>query len=146
MKLHFDLTPPTQAQMRELVADLSEEERHLLLEHGEEALSAVFSSTRNGRGCIPAACADRPCSKPAQSLKVAPAGRASPRLLLKTISGKFRIHAMAGSERRSFALVAQHQAVYADGSSTNVVFSYSAVQLREHLLAELVGKHLSDWG
>jgi peptide-methionine (R)-S-oxide reductase len=42
MKLHFDLTPPTQAQMRELVADLSEEERHLLLEHGEEALSAVF--------------------------------------------------------------------------------------------------------
>ena len=33
----FDLTPPTQEQMRELVADLSEEERHLLLEHGEEA-------------------------------------------------------------------------------------------------------------
>jgi peptide-methionine (R)-S-oxide reductase len=33
----FDLTPPTQDQMRELVADLSEEERHLLLEHGEEA-------------------------------------------------------------------------------------------------------------
>ena len=33
----FDLTPPTQDQMRELVADFSEEERHLLLEHGEEA-------------------------------------------------------------------------------------------------------------
>jgi peptide-methionine (R)-S-oxide reductase len=33
----FDLTPPTQDQMRELVADLSEEERHLLLEHGEQA-------------------------------------------------------------------------------------------------------------
>jgi peptide-methionine (R)-S-oxide reductase len=33
----FDLTPPTQHQLRELVADLSEEERHLLLEHGEEA-------------------------------------------------------------------------------------------------------------
>lgn len=32
----FDLTPPTQEQMRELVADLSEEERHLLLEHDEE--------------------------------------------------------------------------------------------------------------
>jgi peptide-methionine (R)-S-oxide reductase len=33
----FDLTPPTQDQLRELVADLSEEERRLLLEHGEEA-------------------------------------------------------------------------------------------------------------
>jgi peptide-methionine (R)-S-oxide reductase len=33
----FDLTPPTQNQLRELVADLSEDERHLLLEHGEEA-------------------------------------------------------------------------------------------------------------
>jgi peptide-methionine (R)-S-oxide reductase len=33
----FDLTPPTQEQMRELVADLSGEERRLLLEHGEEA-------------------------------------------------------------------------------------------------------------
>jgi peptide-methionine (R)-S-oxide reductase len=33
----FDLTPPTPEQMRELAADLSEEERHLLLEHGEEA-------------------------------------------------------------------------------------------------------------
>jgi peptide-methionine (R)-S-oxide reductase len=32
----FDLTPPTKAQMRELVADLSEEGRQLLLEHGEE--------------------------------------------------------------------------------------------------------------
>jgi peptide-methionine (R)-S-oxide reductase len=33
----FDLTPPSRDQLRELVADLSEEERHLLLEHGEEA-------------------------------------------------------------------------------------------------------------
>ncbi|PAP92848.1 peptide-methionine (R)-S-oxide reductase MsrB [Mesorhizobium wenxiniae] len=33
----FDLTPPTQDRLRELVADLSEEERQLLLEHGEEA-------------------------------------------------------------------------------------------------------------
>jgi peptide-methionine (R)-S-oxide reductase len=33
----FDLRPPTQEQMQELVADLSEEERHLLLDHGEEA-------------------------------------------------------------------------------------------------------------
>ena len=106
MKLHFDLTPPTQAQMRELVADLSEEERHLLLEHGEEALSAVFSSTRNGRGCTPAACADCHCSKPAQSLKVVPAGRASLRPSLKIISGTFKIPAMGLSGRRLSAPVA----------------------------------------
>ena len=37
LKVRFDLTPPTQEQMRQLAADLSEEERHLLLEHGEEA-------------------------------------------------------------------------------------------------------------
>ena len=35
--VRFDLTPPTPEQMSELVAYLSEEERHLLLEHGEEA-------------------------------------------------------------------------------------------------------------
>ena len=33
----FDLTPPTQDQLNELVADLSSEERHVLLEHGTEA-------------------------------------------------------------------------------------------------------------
>ena len=37
VELRFDLTPPTPEQMSELVADLSEEERHLLLDHGEEA-------------------------------------------------------------------------------------------------------------
>jgi len=33
----FDLTSPSQEQLRMLAADLSEEERHLLLDHGEEA-------------------------------------------------------------------------------------------------------------
>ena len=33
----FDATPPNEEQLRGLEADLSEEERHLLLEHGEEA-------------------------------------------------------------------------------------------------------------
>jgi len=33
----FDLTPPTDQQFRELVADLSDQERHVLLEHGTEA-------------------------------------------------------------------------------------------------------------
>ena len=33
----FDLTPPTDEQFRGLVADLDEEEKHVLLEHGTEA-------------------------------------------------------------------------------------------------------------
>ncbi|HEY8593387.1 MAG TPA: peptide-methionine (R)-S-oxide reductase MsrB [Sphingomicrobium sp.] len=33
----FDLTPPSEQQLQELVADLSSEERHVLLEHGTEA-------------------------------------------------------------------------------------------------------------
>jgi peptide-methionine (R)-S-oxide reductase len=35
--LRFDLTPPTDEQRRELQASLSDEERHVLLEHGTEA-------------------------------------------------------------------------------------------------------------
>ena len=33
----FDLTPPTQQQRDDLVTDLNDEERHILLEHGTEA-------------------------------------------------------------------------------------------------------------
>jgi peptide-methionine (R)-S-oxide reductase len=33
----FDLTPPTEEQLQQLVADLTDEERHVLLEHGTEA-------------------------------------------------------------------------------------------------------------
>ena len=33
----FDLTPPTDQQFRELVASLTDDERHVLLEHGTEA-------------------------------------------------------------------------------------------------------------
>ncbi len=42
LEVLFDLTPPTQEQMRELVADLGEEERHLLLDHGEGGGGAVY--------------------------------------------------------------------------------------------------------
>src|SRR5688572_11800549 len=33
----FDLTPPSAAQLETLAAELSEDERHVLLEHGTEA-------------------------------------------------------------------------------------------------------------
>ena len=35
--IHFDLSPPSDDDRRRLEADLSEEERHVLLEHGTEA-------------------------------------------------------------------------------------------------------------
>ena len=35
--LQFDLTPPSEEQMRDLAAALTDEERHVLLEHGTEA-------------------------------------------------------------------------------------------------------------
>jgi peptide-methionine (R)-S-oxide reductase len=35
--LQFDLTPPSEDELRGLEADLSNEERHVLLEHGTEA-------------------------------------------------------------------------------------------------------------
>jgi peptide-methionine (R)-S-oxide reductase len=54
LKVRFDLTPPTQEQMRELVADLSVEERRLLLEHGEEAsFCGVFLHEERGAVYLP---------------------------------------------------------------------------------------------
>ncbi|MEO6224487.1 MAG: peptide-methionine (R)-S-oxide reductase MsrB [Sphingomicrobium sp.] len=37
MTLSFDLTPPSEEQFASLVADLDDQERHVLLEHGTEA-------------------------------------------------------------------------------------------------------------
>ena len=36
-QITFDLAPPTEEQFQHLVADLNEEEKHVLLEHGTEA-------------------------------------------------------------------------------------------------------------
>jgi peptide-methionine (R)-S-oxide reductase len=36
-ELQFDLTPPSKDELRVLVADLNDDERHVLLEHGTEA-------------------------------------------------------------------------------------------------------------
>ncbi len=35
--IQFDLTPPTEDQLQDLAASLSDEERHVLLDHGTEA-------------------------------------------------------------------------------------------------------------
>jgi peptide-methionine (R)-S-oxide reductase len=50
---HFDLTPPDGQQLEQLKADLSDEERHVLLEHGTEApFCGVFlTEKRPGTYC-----------------------------------------------------------------------------------------------
>lgn len=43
----FDLTPPTPAQRERLVADLTDEERHVILEHGtERPFCGVFNEAK----------------------------------------------------------------------------------------------------
>ena len=37
MSDEFDITPPNDAQLHELAAGLTDEERHVLLDHGTEA-------------------------------------------------------------------------------------------------------------
>jgi len=45
--LRFDLTPPTQDQRRDLESNLTEEERHVLLDHGTEApFCGVFANEK----------------------------------------------------------------------------------------------------
>ena len=48
--LQFDLSPPGDRELRELAADLSKEERHVLLEHGTEApfCGAFLGEKREG--------------------------------------------------------------------------------------------------
>lgn len=49
----FDLTPPSPDQLRALEADLTDEERRLLLDHGEEApyCGVFLGETREGAYC-----------------------------------------------------------------------------------------------
>ena len=48
--LPFDLTPPTAAQIEELAADLRDEERHVLLQHGTEAPFCGIFVDHEGEG------------------------------------------------------------------------------------------------
>ena len=47
--LHFDLSPPTDGERRLLETDLTDEERHVLLEHGTEApFCGIFLEEKRG--------------------------------------------------------------------------------------------------
>ena len=93
--LKFDLTPPSKDELRTLVADLSEDEKHVLLEHGTEApFCGIFLEEKRGGvyTCRPVDC---PCSKPARSSKAALAGRALPVPFQITTSDRFATPATA---------------------------------------------------
>lgn len=47
---NFDLTPPTEAEFDTLAADLSTEERHVLLQHGTEAPFCGLFTDHKGQG------------------------------------------------------------------------------------------------
>ena len=85
----FDLTPPSKDELRVLVADLSDDERHVLLEHGTEAPFCGVFLEENGRERTPADCVDCRCSKPARNSKAALDGRASLVPFQKTTSDPF---------------------------------------------------------
>ena len=89
MASQFDITPPSKDELRALVADLSEDEKRVLLVTALKRLFAACSSMRNGREYTPAVCVDCRCSKRAQSLKAALAGRASRLPFQKTTSDPF---------------------------------------------------------
>ena len=66
----FDLTPPTEDQFRAPAADLDEEERKVLLEHGTEApFCGLFLDEKRDRGRSLAGCAGCHCSGEAKSSK-----------------------------------------------------------------------------
>lgn len=50
MTIPFDLTPPTEAQFEALAAGLSDEERHVLLQHGTEAPFCGIFVDHEGEG------------------------------------------------------------------------------------------------
>ena len=103
LEVRFDLTSPTQGQMRELVADLSEEERHLLLEHGEEApFCGVFLHERR-EGLYTCRLCGLPLFRAVAKFESGTGWPSFTAPSLKNIFGKFKIRDMAWSERRSFA-------------------------------------------
>ena len=73
----FDLTPPTEDQLASLKAELSDEERHVLLQHGTEAPFCGVFLTEKRTGYTPAGCAGCRCSTGAPSSRAGPGGRAS---------------------------------------------------------------------
>ena len=48
--IQFDLTPPTDEQVQTLAAGLSDEERHVLLQHGTEAAFCGVFVDHKGEG------------------------------------------------------------------------------------------------
>ena len=76
--IRFDLTAPTEDQLRNLEADLSDEERNVLLEHGTEARVRARCSRSIAKASSPAPGAIWSYSPRQPNSRAAPAGRASP--------------------------------------------------------------------
>src|SRR4029453_13449529 len=78
--IHFDLSPPSYDERRRLESDLSDDERHVLLEHGTEAPFCGIFLEGKGAGASPARSAGFPVFRAEKSLGGGPGGRSLRRL------------------------------------------------------------------
>jgi hypothetical protein len=92
--------------MRELAADLSEDERELLFKLGEEDPFCGIFLDENRPGLYTCRLCGLPLFKAVANLKVVPAGPVLLRRSLRIIFEASTIPVMAWPEQRSFALVA----------------------------------------
>ena len=94
----FDLTPPTPGQFEELVSSLSDDERHLLLDHGEEAPFCGVFLTEKREGAYTCRLCGLPLFKGGAKFE---SGTGWP-----SFTGRSRMSVTAWSGRRSFAAAA----------------------------------------
>jgi peptide methionine sulfoxide reductase MsrB len=104
--LQFDLTPPHQEQLRTLITGLSDEERHLLLDHGEEAPFCGVFLTEKQEGIYTCRLCGLPLFEGSTKFESVPGGRASRRPLPMATCAMSTTAATAWSGPRSCAAVA----------------------------------------
>ena len=102
----FDLTPPSKDELRGLIADLSEEEQHVLLEHGTEApFCGVFLDEKR-QGVYTCRLCGLPLFKAGTKFESGTGWPSFTNPSRKTISDQFATRATAWSAPRSSAPVA----------------------------------------
>jgi len=113
----FDLSPLSEAQLRELIDGLSGEERRVMLHHGDEAPFCGVLLAEKREGVFTCRLCGLPLFRPARSSRAAPAGRASLPRSMRIICAVSATSATRGRRLRSYApAVARNRAT----SSTTV--------------------------
>ncbi|MEA3002391.1 MAG: peptide-methionine (R)-S-oxide reductase [Sphingomonadales bacterium] len=93
--VHFDLASPTHDQFKILISGLSEEERHLLLDHGEETPFCGIFLTEKRDGVYACRLCGLPLFKGGTKFESGTGCRVLPGLLPKATCVKSATHATA---------------------------------------------------